>query len=326
MNLSTAFLFSALAIAGPGDPNPIKATSDELLVKHCLVSMIDHVRLSPNDAGPLTEILVDQGAVVAKGDTLGQLDDADSQIKLEAAEGELRVAEEQAKSDVNVRAAVKMADVAKAEWDQANAINRRSPGAVSETEVRRLKLTYERGVLQGEVAELELSVAKLTVAAKAAAVKAAKNEIRRRKIVAPIDAIVDHVMADVGEWMQPGQPVIELVRIDKLRVEAFLNASEVAPSEIAGRTVVIEITVKDPNSNERKIEKFNSKITFVSSQIVADGSYRIATDFDNRKVGDDWAVRPGMVGNMTIKLTGGMNKTASTPVKPSTKLAPVSNK
>lgn len=329
MNLSTALVMSALALTAPGDAKGVKSTSDTIQVQHCLVSMIDHVRLSPSDAGPLVLLNVDQGAIIAKGDVLGQLDDQDSQIKREAAESELHVAEEQANSDVNVRAAQKMADVAKAEWEQAIEINRKSPGAVSETEVRRLKLTYERGVLQKEVAELELSVAKITVAAKLAAVKAADNEIRRRKIVAPLDAVVDHVMADVGEWLQPGQPVIELVRIDKLRVEAFLNASDVTPSEIVGRPVVIEIAVKKPGSNEIIVERFDSKVSFVSSQIVADGSYRISTDFDNRKVGDnDWAVRPGMIANMAIKVgpAAAQAKIAPPAAKPVPRFTPAVNK
>jgi macrolide-specific efflux system membrane fusion protein len=220
-----------------------------------------------------------------------------------------------------------MAEVAKADYDQAVEINRKSPRTVSETEVRRLKLTWERGVLQKEVAELELSVAKLTAIAKKTAMDAADNEIRRRKLVAPMDAIVDQVMAKHDEWVQPGQPMMELVRIDKLRMEAYLNASEVSPLEVAGRNVVIEITVKDPRSEKSKIERFESKINFVSSQIVADGAYRIATDFDNRQDGDEWVVRPGMIGNMTIKLAGNTQSVAKPVVKPEApRLTPVSNK
>lgn len=341
MTFTISFFVAALALAAPGDANPTQSTSDSIQVKHCLVSMIDRVRLSANEAGPLAEfnidevtgLPIDQGSVVSKGAVLGRLDDAEPRIKLEATQAELDIAKEQAESefaDVNIRAAVKMADVAKAEWDQAVEINRKSPGAVAETEVRRLKLTYERGLLQADVARLELNVAKMTVKAKEAAVKAAENEIQRRKLIAPIDAIVDQRLGDVGEWVQPGQPVMELVRIDKLRVEAFLSAAEVAPSEVAGRPVTIEITVKDPKSNRQKVERFESKITFVSSQIVADGSYRISTDFDNRKLDNDWAVRPGMVGNMTIKLTGSAGQTAGAPAKaPSPvapRLTPVSNK
>lgn len=340
MTFTSALIVSALALAAPPDANPSQANSESIQVKHCLVSMIDRVRLSSSEAGPLTSfgmdkvtgLPIDQGSIVSKDDILGQLDDIEPQIKRDAALAELAVAEEQANgefADVNVRASVKMAEVAKAEWDQAVEINKKSPGAVSETEVRRLKLTYERGVLQADVARMELNVAKLTLKAKEAAVRAAENEIRRRKLVAPIDAIVDQRLGDVGEWVQPGQPVMELVRIDKLRVEAFLSAAEVAPIEVVGRPVTIEITVKDPKSNKQKVEKFESKITFVSSQIVADGSFRVATDFENRKVGDDWAVRPGMVGNMTIKLVGSAGQTplAAPGNKPaSSRLTPVSNK
>jgi macrolide-specific efflux system membrane fusion protein len=326
MNLTTALFLSALAVAaGPGAPNTTRTTSDSILVKYCLVSMRERVRLSANEAGPLMEVNVDQGAIVKADDELGKIDDRDVEIKRRAAEAEWRVAEKQASSDVNVRAGKKMAEVAKADYDQAVEINRKSPKTVSDTEVRRLKLQWERAVLQTEVGELELSVAQLTATAKKTAMEAAENEIRRRKLIAPIDAVVDQVLAKRGEWVQPGQPMMELVRIDKLRMEAFLNASEVSPQEVNGRNVVIEITVKDPNSEKTKVERFESKINFVSSQIVADGAYRIATDFENRQVDGEWVVRPGMIGNMTIKLAGATQPLAKPATKPETKLTPVSN-
>ena len=311
MSFSTALMVSALVLSGPGDANPDRSTANTVQVKHCLVSMIDHVRLSASTAGPLASRPLDEGAVVTKGDILAQLDDSEAQIKREAAEAEMTVAKEQADSNANIDAAEKMAKVAEAEYQQALDINRKSPGAISETEVRRLRLTWERGVLQAEVARLEKSVAEKTVIAKQAAVKAAENEIRLRKIVAPMDAIIDHVMASEGEWVQPGQPVFELVRVDRLRVEAFLNATEISPHEVEGQPVVIEIQVRDPKTKQLHYEKFESKITFVSRQVVSDGAYRIATDFDNRKYGNGWAVSPGLTANMTIKLASGVEPVAA---------------
>lgn len=311
MSFSTALMVSALVLSGPGDANPDRGSSNTVQVKHCLVSMIDHVRLSASTAGPLATRPLEEGTVVTKGDILAQLDDSEAQIKREAAEAEMIVAKEQAESNANIEAAEKMAKVAEAEYQQALEINRKSPGAISETEVRRLRLTWERGVLQAEVARLEKSVAGKTVIAKQAAVKAAENEIRLRKIVAPMDAIIDHVMASEGEWVQPGQPVFELVRVDRLRVEAFLNATEISPHEVEGQPVVIEIQVRDPKTKQLRYEKFESKITFVSRQVVSDGAYRIATDFDNRKYGNSWAVSPGLTANMTIKLAGDVEPAAA---------------
>ena len=309
MNLTTALFVSALALAAPGDSNAVK-TPGAVQVKHCLLTMIDNVKLSAREGGPLVSVGVKEGALLKKGDLIAQLDDDDSQIKKRAAQAEADVAAEQASSDVSVRAADKMADVAKAEYEQAVEINRRSPGVVSETEVRRLKLTWENAILKIEAAKLELSMAALAAKAKQVAVDAADHEISRRRVVAPMDCMVDRVLVKESEWVQPGQPVVELVRIDRLRLEAFLNAYEVSPREVDGQPVVIEVPVRGANGKE-KMEKFTGVISFVSPVVVADGAYRVSVEFENRKDGNHWAVQPGLTANMSIKL-GGAATTSST--------------
>ncbi len=94
---------------------------------------------------------------------------------------------------------------------------------------------------------------------------------------------------------------MELVRVDRLRLEAFLNAYEVSPQEVDGRPVVIEVPVRGVDGKE-KIEKFTGVISFVSNVVVADGAYRVMVEFENRKDGNHWAVQPGLTANMSIKI------------------------
>jgi multidrug efflux pump subunit AcrA (membrane-fusion protein) len=131
----------------------------------------------------------------------------------------------------------------------------------------------------------------------AATEEAADEEIARRQLRSPIDGVVDRVLAQVGEWVQPGQPIVEIVRLNRLRVETSLNAYEVSPREVAvGQPVEIEIQI-----GPRQVEKFTGKVGFVSNVVVAD-RYRVWVEFDNRKVGDFWAVSPGLQAVMTIQL------------------------
>ena len=66
MSFSTALMVSALVLSGPGDANTGRSSDNTVQVKHCLVSMIDHVRLSASTAGPLASRPLDEGAVVTK--------------------------------------------------------------------------------------------------------------------------------------------------------------------------------------------------------------------------------------------------------------------
>ena len=59
-----------------------------------------------------------------------------------------------------------------------------------------------------------------------AEVQAAEANLERRRITAPLDAVVVELSRHEGEWAQVGDPVMRLVRIDRLRVEGFLNAKD----------------------------------------------------------------------------------------------------
>ena len=165
----TAMLL-ALSMAAPAADTKAPAS---VKVSNCLILAIDDVAVPAQDAGMITAINVkEHGQLpVEKGTLLAQIEDRDLQVKRKLAEIELSAAKEQAESSVSLDVAEKTAAVAKTEWENAVEINAKSPRTVSDTEVRRLKLTYERYVLEAEKAMLEQRVARLTEQAKQSAIE-----------------------------------------------------------------------------------------------------------------------------------------------------------
>ena len=287
----------------PGSSVP---AGTSIRIDHALVTSLDPIKLPARDAGAIREITVKKGNEVKAADILGQLDDAESKAKLKMAEEERNAAQIQAESDAQIDAAVKGEKVTLENMKANEEIRRKSPGALSDFDWRRSQFEWERSVAQIAVAKMEKAVAEATKLAKEAQIEAANVEIERRKIVAPIDGFVNEVYKHKGEWCQPGDPVLELVRMDRLEIEGFVYATDASPSKVIGKPVevVVQLTGGDTY-------KSSSKITFASPVLEGSGrirQFRVSTEIDNKRVpgedgGEHWLIQPGTEAEMTIQLT-----------------------
>jgi multidrug efflux pump subunit AcrA (membrane-fusion protein) len=267
-------------------------------LSHCLVTLIDEVEVPAQEAGQLLSIDVHEGAAVKAGGLLAQIDDAMVRHQRSVAEAELEAAREKAASDVGVRHARAAAKVAAAEHEQALEANRRQPGTISQAEERRRELSAQTAVLQIEQSELDQRVAALTQRGKTAEVAVADASLARRQIKAPLDGLVVEVAKRPGEWVQPGEMVLRLVRMDRLRVEGYVNGAEFNAEEVDGCPVMIEV----PRARGQ-VERLTGKVTFVNPLAEADGTFTIWAEVDNRKQGRQWLLRPGVTVEMTLDLS-----------------------
>ncbi len=280
----------------------LAAAADEApVVTHCLVSLIDEAQVPAQEAGVMISVLAHEGQVVAKGDLLAQIDDAQVQFEKRKAVAEQQTAAEKAKNDIDVRYAKAAADVAYVEWQKSEEANIKVPGSVVEVERNRLKLTYRRAELQIEQAQLELKLSGMAVEEKSAEVGAADEAIRRRQIRAPLAGVVVQVVPHVGEWVKPGDPVLRIVHMDRLRVEGFFKSAQYGPEQINGRPVTVSVEL--PNQAQPLL--FTGRIAFVSPTAEAGGEYRIWAEVQNRLVPgrtDAWQLPPGVTATMRIEM------------------------
>ncbi len=312
MQISLIVLGAALAVTGPEIRSPATPTapsSGAVQRPQCLVSLIQEAHVSAQEAGILVEMAVREGQYVEAGQTLARIDDAQSVTAQRVAALKLKVAQEQADNNISVRYAESAAQVAHAEYEQAWRANQRTRGTVTDAELRRLMLTERRATLAIEQASFDLRVAGLESQVHEAEVEAATNQVQRRRITAPLDGVVVRVDRNVGEWVQPGDPLLHVVRIDRLRVEGFLPATEAidrdgrvvtrgyAPSQIDGRPVTVTVPLADGRQ-----ESFQGRVVFVSPLVQAGGEFRFWAEVENRKEGNHWLLLPGSMAAMAIHL------------------------
>ncbi|MGE3407542.1 MAG: efflux RND transporter periplasmic adaptor subunit [Pirellulales bacterium] len=271
----------------------------KLHIAHCLVSAIGDVDVAAKEAGEILAFEVHEGMTVAAGDLLATIDDDIPLHQREITRLEQAAAAAKAENDVAVRHARSSAEVAKTEYDDAVQVNKRGPGTLSQSEVRRRKLQYETAVLQIEQAEFDQQVNGIVSKGKAAEVAAADASIARRQVRSPLAGIVAELPKQAGEWVQPGDRMVQIVRLDQLRVEGFVRADEYDPDELDHRPVVVQVRLA-----HGRIEEFRGKVTFVHPQTEADGEYRVWAVVANRKPERNWLLRPGTQVEMEIDLAG----------------------
>ncbi|HRX80873.1 MAG: HlyD family efflux transporter periplasmic adaptor subunit [Planctomycetaceae bacterium] len=305
LNVFIAVLLVAQSAMAQTGADRVPTDSRGLTLSDCIVSAKDHIQLPAQQAGVIllleTEdgLSVEEGFVVTAGQLIGKLDDEDAAARRDAAVLDHQVSmKERLKAESNVQAAVATEAVAQAELDESLDVNQRVRNSIPATQIRRQELTVTRSAMEKEVAAGDVEVAVFTTQQRQAQITVAEINVKKHQIVSPLDGILVQLYRKPGEWVSPGDPVARIVRMDKLRVEGFVDASRYLPEEIDGREVTV--IIRRPN---RDPETFKSTISFVSPIVEASGDYRVWAEVDNRtSLGSHWVLRPGMQAEMQIDL------------------------
>ena len=92
-------------------------------------------------------------------------------------------------------------------------------------------------------------------------------------------ATQEEVFRHVGEWVQAGEPVLHIIRVNRLRVEGFISASKYEAGEIHGRDV--DVSVKLARGRQ---ETFKGKIVFVDPRVQASNEFLVWAELIHRRM------------------------------------------
>lgn len=304
-----AFLFGALLgstvaiaihvtpAAAQTEASQSQPTDGGILADQAMVRFINKTKVPSESQGKLTHLAVEEGMSIKKGDVIAIVDDKQAQLALKLKEAEELVAKLNAQNDVNKRDAVQSEVIARAEAEAYRDLY--GKGAAPLFEMRKKQAEADRAILRIELAELNENTAMAEYVAKKLGTELAQSDIEMRTIRAEFDAYVETRYAQLGEWVQPGSPIVELVQMDVVRVEGFINALNYAGQVQKGADVRIDIVVGGTRSNP-VTRTYQGKIDYVSMELDLNGRYRIWVDIPNQREGDDWLLKPGMDAKMQI--------------------------
>jgi multidrug efflux pump subunit AcrA (membrane-fusion protein) len=290
---SLALTIAALALAA--DAAPSSQSTGDAVIPVCQVVSIEKQEVPGADPGVLVEMLVKEGMKVTKDQELGRVDDREAKAQLIVKQYDSEAADKEANSDINVRYQKATAEVALKAWQKLLKANEGTKGTVAEIEVLKTELEYRKAMLGIDKAKEEHDAAGLTAKAKAAEAKAAEIGVERRILRAPFDGVVVNVKKHVGEWVAAGEPVVELIRVDRLSIRGGLPADQWPPADIEGRKVTVEVLLP-----RGRVEKVPGQVVFVSPKI-EQGKLHVWAEVDIPVEKDGRPLVPaGLTGKMTI--------------------------
>jgi membrane fusion protein, multidrug efflux system len=199
----------------------------------------------PKVGGFVDAVQVQENQPVRAGDTLIVLDDRDYRVKLQQAEADLAVA----LATVSSRQRVGQADAA-VRQAEANAVrahgdlDRVTPlaaqGIVSQQQLDAAQNAARSADAALAAAQAALLGADARVASARASRDQAALQLSYTRIIAPQNGVVSKKSVEVGQLVQPGQPLLSVVPLEDVWVTANLKETQikdVTPGDAADFTV-----------------------------------------------------------------------------------------
>lgn len=215
-------------------------------------------------------------------------------IRVRAAEKSQGVASNELKRAVDARQAF-VDSVSRSEIDSLTLAFQRSEletqQAVFEQELDKLalqsedasaieqKLAIEQSQLGVQKALADLSIAKLKVKSAEHESQLAQLALKRHRVDAPIDGIVIKVHRRPGQWVQIGEPILELVRLDRLRAQGFVKQELAAKLRSLPK---ISVEREDDDGDAGDAQSLLGEIVFVMPEVdPVNGEVEFWVEFEN---------------------------------------------
>src|SRR5881296_1143999 len=203
------------------------------------------IPILPKVGGFVTLVRTDENRQVQAGDTLVVLDDRDYRARLAQAEADLAVALAGVSNKARVGQAEAQVAQAEANAKKAHAdLDRMLPLAQQDI-VSKQQLDAAQAAAAAADAALAAAQAALAAAdARVAAARAGRDQaalnLSYTRITAPSAGVVSKKSVEVGQLVQPGQPLMSVVPLEDVWITANLKETEIAdvtPGDSADITV-----------------------------------------------------------------------------------------
>ena len=279
----------------------------------------DQATVSAKVPGRVQTIQVDLGSVVRKGQVIAQLEQQDYNLRLQQADAALAQArarvglspdskDEQVDPEktATVRQARALLDDARLKLDRAKSLLEK--GVIAQAQLDAADADYKVALSRYQDGIEEIRNRQALVVQRRSELEIARQQLVDSTITAPFDGVVQEKRTSVGEYLAAGTPIVNVVRIDPLRLRAEVperQAHNVTPG------LQVRVTVEgDSNVYNGVIARISpsiseqNRILIVEAEVRNNGRLRPGSFARADIVADAKSLSPAVPANAIVSFAG----------------------
>jgi multidrug resistance efflux pump len=202
--------------------------------------------------------------------------------------------------------------LAQVEYDRTKKLA--STGSKSQSEYEKARFSLRLAMLKEVAAQNEKDNANGELQIESSRMREVGERIRRHGIIAPssFEGHVIEILRDELEWVDAGEPVMRIGRMDRLWVKGVVDANVVNPHEIVNRPVTVTLRLARGETTD-----FQGKIAHVGLERESSDRFLVKAEVQNRPIEGHWVLQPNSTVTMRIHLGNKDANTASFGAEPS---------
>ena len=230
----------------------------------------DQAEVRMKVSGRLESFAVDLGSIVKEGDIIARVEAADFELRVQQAEAALAQTEArlglqsgQTEADVDVEqtATVKQASAmleeARLRRQRVEALFKQ--GIISKADLDTADAEYRVADARSQEAREEILNRRAQLAQRRSELAIARQDLKDTIIRAPFQGAIQERIANLGEVLQEGAPVVRLVRVDPLRLRVAVPETQAAAIR-SGQPVRVNVD-GDPKPHIATVKRISPAIS-----------------------------------------------------------------
>lgn len=259
------------------------------------IDLLDRIDVSSPVEGVIKTISGRVGTPTIKGELLVQLDTERRVMELSASENEYRALKIKSENNSREKTGEARERSARVNLQKLQEVTTRYQVSVPALEMTRAESQLKEATFEKLGARKESSQFQYEARASFDQMKLLKFDLNKSSIEAKYDGTIARIEKHPGEFVQAGETIAELYRMDRLSGVVLINRDQLAPEEAIGVTGQLQIKNKDQKSS------YEISIVRILPRLDVDGKYRAFVEFDNEKSSaGNWRLLPGMTGKATF--------------------------
>ena len=270
-------------------------SQDNLYLENCQISFIDDIMLPAQESGVISLLSVKEGDSIKAGTVVGKIDDELFQQILQQAKLRYELAADAAEDSLAIEAAEKKYNVAAIEARKTSDLA--DKGSKSESDRLMAIYTMEIAALERDKAVREQKKAGLEKQLEESKFLEAKKHVEGHILQSEFDASVIKIMKKPQEYVQKGEAVMRIARMDRLWVQGAIEINDLNPEEVRGKRVTVTV-----QRAHNETATFDGVITNVGLERQGLTRYMVKAEVQNRPINGHWELQPLSGANMRIHL------------------------